>query len=106
MLQAEITGERHPKNVVIVTNDSDGEIQRVADALREVEWEDLAERFDDLGGAADDDGLFRVSLEPDDIGEFIDFLECGEFEGSEAHEQLEAMRSEAIAEAHKALEGD
>lgn len=104
MLTADIQGDSHPKTVTIVSDDSQGENAALVDNLREAEWTALADEFENT--PLNEDHELRVTLNTEDIGEFIDFLEFADDPAlgrSEALSQLHAMRQEATEQAEEAM---
>lgn len=100
MLDVEITGDSHPKTVVVISDDANGENAALVDGLQEF-WPDLALMFEN---APFENGQLRVKLEPEVIGDFMDFLDA-DFYDTPAREKLEAMRDEAHAEVEAKLNG-
>lgn len=101
MLDAEITGDSHPKKVVLVSDDKGAENVKLAEDFEEFFGEDT-EMALRATADLDADGKLRIEVPTEDIGNVIDYLE-GDFYGTPAQEKLEAMRQEAFAEAEEAL---
>lgn len=104
MLKAVITGDEHPKKVVIVSDDKNGENVMLAEGDLAEFAPDLARKFQNT--PLDGEGLLKVKIPTEDIGDFIDFLEGSDFFNTEAYSQLSAMRSDAMDQAEAKLAGE
>lgn len=96
MLDAEITGETHPKTVVLVSDDKEGENIALVEGFEDWEFDALAEKARVAGPY--DHGPLKIEVPKEDVGDVIDFLE-DRFYGSPAHLKLEELRIDAVAQA-------
>lgn len=103
MLELKVEGDTHPKTFKLVTDDSQGELARLAEIYAEVEVPEGDESRAWLDGSTADD--FREGVVIPE-GEVPDFAELLEGDWPDAYEKFEAERQDAMKKAEAALGGD
>lgn len=101
-LDVEITGDKHPKEVTLVSDDHDALNATLIEQFRESDFDDLAQQAED--NPQGEDGKLRIKVDSGDIGSVIDFVEASHY-GSPAQTKLEEMREDAYSQAEEALSG-
>lgn len=103
MLTLKVKGEEHPKTFVLVTDDAEGELDRISEIYDEVE---MPKGHDDrawFDNASADQFKEGVEIPKDEAPDFTELLE-GDW--PEAYEVFERERRDAVEKAEAALGQD
>lgn len=103
MLDLKVEGDTHPKTFTLVTDDTDGELARIAEIFGECDMSEGDEGRAWFDQATADQ--FREGVVIPE-GEVPDFVELLEGDWPEAYEKFEAERVDAMKKAEAAMSGD
>lgn len=103
MLELKAQGEKHPKTFVLVTDDAEGELDRINELFGEVGIQEGDADFDWFNGHSADE--FREGVEiPGDFA--MDFTELLENDWPHAYEVVERERAAAFRELEEKAEAE
>jgi hypothetical protein len=103
MLELQAKGDKHPKTFVLVTDDSDGELDRINEIFGEVDIEDGSPEHAWFNGHSADEFKEGVEIPQDFMADFVELLES---DWPHAYAVFERERADAVKQAEESLAGD